>query len=514
MITPDIKAEIRFLVLRDGLSICTVARRFGVHHSTVQRALCDGEPSSQTLFPSELDSFKPYIVERLLELPQLSCVRLFEELKARGFTRGIAILRRYVAQVRAPRPRKAYLRIEVDPGQQAQVDWGSFGYLRVGTTQRPLSVFSMVLSWARAIFIDFSLDQRMDTFLRMHRRALEFFGGVPSNILYDNLKSVVLHHVGNTVQFNPRFLAFAGHYLFEPVAAPVRYPEAKGRVEASIKYIRNSFFYGRSFASLDDIRAQAAAWRDHTANQRLHETTRERPNERLLVEKTRLRALPQRPFDTDLVVFPLIVSKDARVRLDTNSYSVPPSFVGKTVTLRADDHSVKVLCDGTEIASHVRCWDRRRAIEDRDHIEQLLERRTAAKGPKRKERLASFSPECRAYLQEIARRPIDLQSEMQKLLRLVDKYGQTEIAGGMAKALAQQTFGARYVHALVDQDRFKRGLTEPLDPICTGNPTADNIVVEPHPMESYDALFEQAETVCNNAKPDPDQGPDSNLVTP
>ncbi|HZL21307.1 MAG TPA: hypothetical protein VFG23_26470, partial [Polyangia bacterium] len=126
------------------------------------------------------------------------------------------------------------------------------------SAQRPLSVFSMVLSWSRAIFIDFSLDQQMETFCRMHRRALEFFGGIPQRIVYDNLKSVVLHHVGSTVQFNPRFLAFAGHYLFETTAAPVRYPQFKGRVEASIKIIRHSFFYGRSFSSLDDVRAQAA----------------------------------------------------------------------------------------------------------------------------------------------------------------------------------------------------------------------------------------------------------------
>src|ERR1019366_2238228 len=118
------------------------------------------------------------------------------------------------------------------------------------------------------IFIDFSLDQRLETFLAMHRRALDFFGGIPKHILYDNLKSVVLHHVGQTVQFNPRFLDFAGHYLFETRAAPVRYPEAKGRVESSIKYIRHSFFYGRTFASLADLRDQARSWRDQTANDR------------------------------------------------------------------------------------------------------------------------------------------------------------------------------------------------------------------------------------------------------
>ncbi|MBK7399694.1 MAG: ATP-binding protein [Myxococcales bacterium] len=128
-----------------------------------------------------------------------------------------------------------------------------------------------------ALFLDFSLDQRMETFCAMHRRAFEFFGGVPRKALYDNLKSVVLHHIGSTVQFNPSFLRFAGHYLFEPTAAPPRYPQAKGRVEGAIRMIRHSFFYGRSFSDLADLRAQAAAWRDEVCNARLHATTRERP---------------------------------------------------------------------------------------------------------------------------------------------------------------------------------------------------------------------------------------------
>lgn len=490
MITAEMRAEMRRLVLRERWRIETVARRFGVHHSVVRRALREDPPPAQARPASALDPFKPYVVQRLTEHPQITATRLHEELRARGLGLSIAQLRRYVALVRAPRERKAYLRVEVEPGEQAQVDWGSFGFLRTGATQRPLSAFAMVLSWSRALFVDFSLDQRLDTFCRMHRRALEFFGGVPRRVLYDNLKSVVLHHVGATVQFNPRFLVFAGHYLFEPVAAPVRYPQAKGRVESAIKYLRHSFFYGRSFASLDDLRAQAAAWRDQTANARRHATTRERPADRLLVERTRLHALPPRPADTDLVL-PLVVSKEARVHLDTNTYSVPPEYVGRTVHLRADDRSVRVLCDGTPIATHVRSWDRRRAVEDPAHVQKLVDRRTGAQGPKRKDHLASLSPECRLYLQEVARRRIDLEAEIRKLLRLVALYGETEVAGGMAQALAARTFGARYVRTLIDQSRFARGLGEPPEPIVTGNPTADDLVVEPHDLETYDALYQR-----------------------
>lgn len=490
MITPEVRAEIRRLVLVERLPIETVARKFGVHHGTVRRALRDGTQSEQPAPKSGLDPFKPYIVQRLLDLPELSGARLHLELRDRSCTIGIAQLRRYVAQVRPARARKAYFRIETDPGEQAQVDWGSFGQLRVGGTQRPLSVFAMVLSWSRALFLDFSFDQQMDTFCRMHRRALEYFQGVPRKVVYDNLKSVVLHHVGATVQFNPRFLAFAGHYLFEAVAAPVRYPQYKGRVEATIKYIRHSFFYGRSFASLDDLRAQAAAWRDQIANERLHATTRMRPSQRLLAERPRLRALPPHPFDTDLVL-PVIVSKEMRVRLDTNTYSVPPQYVGRQVHVRADDHRVRVMCDGVEVAQHTRCWDRRRHIQDPAHVDKLLERRKGARGPTKRERLAQLCPESVPYFQEIARRRIRLDMEVDKILRLVDIYGETEVAGAIAKAVGQRTFGARFVRALCDQSRFARGLPEPPDPIVTGNPSADDIVVEPHPMETYDALFDR-----------------------
>lgn len=482
-------AEIRRLVLGENWRVGTVARRFGVHHSVVRRAVYGSAAEKHRPGPrSVLDPFKPYLVERLEKYPELTASRLLLELRDRGYTHGIANVRRFVAQVRGPRSRKVYLRVEVEPGDQAQVDWGSFGQFRVGNTQRPLSVFVMVLSWSRALYLDFSLDQRMETFLSMHRRALEFFAGVPRKILYDNLKSVVLHHVAQTVQFNPTFLGFAGHYLFEPTAAPVRYPEAKGRAEAVIKYIRHAFFYGRSFAALDDLRAQAAHWRDEVANARIHATTRERPADRLLVERTRLRALPERPADTDLVV-PAIVSKEARVRLDSNTYSVPHGLVGKTVFIRADDKSVRILADAAVVAEHVRSWDRRRAVEDPAHIEALIERRKGARIPKRKARLAELSDACRVYLQEVARRRINLDNEVRKLDRLIATYGQVDVVAAIGDALAARTFGANYVRAFADQRRFARGLGEPPEPIVTGNSAADALVVEPHSLETYDALF-------------------------
>lgn len=508
MITPEMRAEMRRLVLREGWKIETVARRFSVHHSVVRRAIRHDAPvpgpAGMVRRASALDDFKPYLVKRLLDLPLLTAVRLHVELVERGCKVGLAQVQRYVAQVRPPRPRKVYLRVEFEPGEQAQVDWGHFGHMRVGQTQRKLSVFSMVMSWSRVLFIDFSFDERMETFCRMHRRALEFMGGVPKRIVYDNLKSVVIDRVGSTIKWNSRFLAFCGHYLFETLAAPVRRPEFKGRVEDSIKYIRSSFFYGRSFTSLADLRAQAADWCRKTANQRIHGTTRERPAERLLVEQPRLRALPAHPFDTDIVI-PLVVTKEARVRFDANTYSVPPEYVGHTVHFRADDETVRIITvTGAEIARHPRCWDRHRHTEDPAHIEKLLAQRKAARTPKARERLLAICPSARAYLHELARRKIHLSHEVQKLLRLVDTYGEADVGAAIARAVAERSYGARFVRALCDQARFARGLAEPPEPIVTGNSAADDISVTPHAMESYDALFERKSTTA------PDDDPDKN----
>ena len=185
MIDEAMRAEMRRLVLGEGWRIGTVARRFSVHHSVVRRAIRSDGAAARPVAASALEPHKAYIVERLGKYPELTATRLILELRDRGYQRGIAIVRRFVAQVRGPKPKKAYLRVETMPGEQAQVDWGSFGWLRIGSTQRPLSCFAMVLSWSRVLFLDFALDQRLETFCAMHQRAFKLFGGVPHKILYD-----------------------------------------------------------------------------------------------------------------------------------------------------------------------------------------------------------------------------------------------------------------------------------------------------------------------------------------
>lgn len=509
----EILAEMRRLVLVEGWRISAVARRFGCHHSVVRRALAAELARATKVIPSKLDEHKVYIMERLAKYPELTGTRVLSELRERGYTGGVAQVRRFVGQIRKRPAQRPFLRVEFEPGEQAQVDWGSFGAMRVGHTKRAVSGFVMVLSWSRMLFVDFSFDQKLDTFLRLHRFGLEYFGGSPRRVVYDNLKSVVLHHVGRTVQFNPNFLPLAGHYLFEPVAAPVRYPQFKGRVEHGVRFVKQSFYYGRSFRDLGDLRAQARSWMEEVANVRRHKTTGERPVDRLALEQERLIALPERTFDTDRVEV-RVVHKDGRVPFDGNHYSAPPTAVGKTIYVRANDAQVQMIEGAEVIATHKRSWERGRVIEDQRHVEALIERRVSARPTRRRDQLAGFSEEADAYLREVARRRKSLEHEVRKLTRLVRIYGEDEVAEGMKMALGARQFGAGYVRFFLDQRRFSLGLGEAPEPIVTGNKRADSVTVQPHKMETYDALYERTkrrdtEEASGKEKGDADEPPGS-----
>ena len=150
---------------------------------------------------------------------------------------------------------EAYLRLKTLPGEQAQVDWAHFGAVRIGRAERRLMGFVMVLSYSRRVFLRFYLDAGMSNFLRGHVAAFEAWQGVPRELWYDNLKSVVAERHGDAIRFNPQLLAFAGHYLFLPRPVAVARGNEKGRVERAIRYVRDSFFAARAWRDIGDGRS-------------------------------------------------------------------------------------------------------------------------------------------------------------------------------------------------------------------------------------------------------------------
>lgn len=271
MISPELRSRIRRLFFAEHWKMGTIAAELGVHRDTVGHAI-EVERFVNVAFRtrgSVLDPYRDFVRATLEQHPRLRTTRMLQMIQQRGYGGSVWQLRRFVRQIRPTSSHEAFFRLSTLPGEQGQVDWGHFGSIVVGKTRRPLSCFVMVLSWSRAIFARFTLDQTLESFLRCHIAAFETLGGAPRSLLYDNLKTAVLERVGDVIRFHPRLLELSGHYHFAPRPVARARGNEKGRVERAIRYLRDSFFAARSFHSVDDLNRQLDDWTQRVAHARV-----------------------------------------------------------------------------------------------------------------------------------------------------------------------------------------------------------------------------------------------------
>ena len=374
MITPAQRAEIRRLYFGEHWKVGTIAAALGVHHETVRAALQHGTGGLRrgASRPSALDPFLPFIRDTLTQYPRLRATRLHEMLRLRGYPGSAVQVRRMVRRLRPQAATRVYRRVVTLVGEQAQVDWGTFGTVRIGHGTRAVSGFVMVLGYSRALFALFTLDQTLESFLRGHVAAFAALGGSARTLVYDNLRSAVLDRRGTAIQFHPRLLELAGHYHFAPRPCTPARGNEKGKVERQIQYLRHAFFAARPFRDLDDLNAQFRRWRDDIAHQRRHPEQRDRTVADVLTEEQpRLLPLPAHPFETD-AMRAVRSGKTPYVRFDRNLYSIPHTHVRRPLTLVASATTVRVLDRQTELARHRRSYDTGQTIEDAAHLAGLL----------------------------------------------------------------------------------------------------------------------------------------------
>ncbi|MGC3998032.1 MAG: IS21 family transposase [Anaeromyxobacter sp.] len=421
--------------------------------------------------------------------PRLRATRLFEMIRDRGYQGSAVQLRRYVATIR-PAPRsEAYLRLQTLPGEQAQVDWGHFGSIRIGHAKRSLSCFVMVLSWSRAMFARFGLDQTLETFLRGHVEAFTALGGVPRAILYDNLKSVVLERAGDHIRFHEPMLFFAGHYHFAPKpCAPYRGNE-KGKVERTIQYLRDGFFAARRYSSVQDLNAQLRAWIDRTAHARKVPGDPEGRlvSDALEEERPRLLPLPEHPWECR-VVRSVVSGKQPYIRFDRNDYSIPHYLVGKPLVLTATEEEVRITNGSYVFASHARSYDEKQVIEDPAHIEELAREKRRAHELRGRDRLRASCPSADAFVEALAQRGEHLGGQVSRLLKLLDRVGPAELEIALKDALARGAVGAASVAHVLDQRARARKAAPALDVVLPDDPRVRDLRVTPHALDTYDAL--------------------------
>ena len=253
--------------LEQGLSKAELARRFGVSRRTIYYWISTGQldhhPGSDGVgyphrpkAPHKLDPYKAIINARLEAYPKLTARRLFEEVRAAGYTGGYSRLSAYVLQVRPREPADPVVRYETPAGRQGQVDFGSFS-LPWGRRHALL----VVLSYSRLLWLRFFQRQTMEVLFRGLESAFERFGGVPRELLFDQMRSVVVSdrrdQGGGTLVLNAEFQRFARHWGFLAALLQAIRARTKGKVERPIRYLRQSFFYGRQFVSDEDLNDQA-----------------------------------------------------------------------------------------------------------------------------------------------------------------------------------------------------------------------------------------------------------------
>ena len=361
---------------RKGVSISEIARQTGRDRKTVRKAVNGPQAEKRkkrkpaAKRERKLSPFEGYLKKRMDE-GVYNTRKLLRELRERGYTGGLTQLILYVQPFRPAREEGAVMRFETEPGQQAQVDWGSFGDIDYEGRQRRLYVFVMTLCWSRAMYVEFTVSGSTDWFIRCHQHAFEYFGGVPQEILHDNLKNaVIMRDRSGRIIWNERYLDYATYSGFIPHPCRPYRAQTKGKVERGIGYVRQNFWCGLHFTALDDLNRPALNWMNEIANPRVHGTTGEVPFARLPYEN--LQALPATRFDTSIKV-ERCAARDCLVSYDGNVYSVPAAWAGKMLLVKETEDRQIVIINGLGevIARHPKAPGRHKRIITPEHYAGL-----------------------------------------------------------------------------------------------------------------------------------------------
>ena len=347
----------------EGHSARAIARELGLARNTVLKYPRSPEamrPNPRQPRGSTLDAYAQHIDRRWAEGLE-NCVVLLRELRALGYEGAYSTLTEYLRPRRKGGQPEATMRFETAPGEQAQVDWGSLGYVGADGKKHRIWVFVMVLGWSRACYAELVRKADTATFIQCHVNAFEYLGGVPRRCLYDNAKVVTLGMDGEgQVAWNLRMLDFARRLGFEVrLCRPYR-AQTKGKVESGVKYVRRNMWPSIPFTDDADLNRQAVEWCDTVANRRIHGTIHRVPLEMLAGERPHLGKLPHRSTLAPYLREERTVSRDGFVSWEGSRYGVHWKWAGSVVQVGQRQGTVEIWAGDERIAVHPRAQRPRR----------------------------------------------------------------------------------------------------------------------------------------------------------
>ena len=451
--TNELFMQIRFLHTFEHLSSAQISQKLGLPERTVRNWW------NEDFFPVKMNRIrhrliKPYekkINSLLAETPTLSGTQLYQRLKKYGFTGSVDVVRRYLSHTR-PETRKTYLELSFEPGEAVQIDFGECGMIQYEGHRIQLKVLAMVLCYSRMMYAELIPSEKLEFTLAGISNGFEFFGGVPRKLIVDNFRGAVESHPAyGPVVYNKEFLDFCNHYGTLPWACNVYSPYEKGRIERGIGYIKDNFFKGAKFSSLNEAKHALSVWLDDIANVRIHGTTRKQPKELFeSEEKGTLLPLSGRRYESARILTRTVDSQ-CRISCDGNRYSVPARFAYKMVTVRMTEQKILIYHEGKLIASHLRIFTKGNSVVDPDHVKIMLNERMTAARQNLKSDFLALGPGAAKMLDALQSRIDNPEDHMKKILLLADKYGRDKLTAALECAVENHVCGADYVEMILRQ---------------------------------------------------------------
>jgi transposase len=457
--TMDIREIVRRV--RAGQSNAAIHREMGIHRRTVARyrawaeeqGLLEGElPElgdlhrlvAETLEqeppPQNVSSVEPYrkIVEELRKR-QVEIAAIHQRLQERGFEGSYMAVYRFVQRLE-PNDPEATVRVEVEPGAEAQVDFGYAGMM-VDPTRgktRKAWLFVMTLAHSRHQYVRFVFDQKVATWLDCHRRAFEYFGGAPRKVTLDNLKAGVVKACVDDPEVQQAYRECAEHYGFLIAPNRVRTPRHKGKVEqGGVHYVKRNFLGGKETLNVRQANRDVLVWCERTAGLRTHGTTRKQPlvvfNE---VEKAALQPLPETPFDPGTWK-QLTLHRDCHLSFEGSYYSAPFEYIGQQLRVRAGTRHVQVFTqDFRLVATHDRAEEPGTFCTHDDHLPPHLVPGLRLNRDACRAQAETIGPATQEVIAALLDDPVvDRLYTAGRLLRLREQYGSERLENACQRTL-------------------------------------------------------------------------------